>query len=438
MSRKIFFVIEREVRIRIRKRSFWLSTLLTPLFIVLIMLLPAAFMLWFSDKNDTLQVLILDEDKLLEQDIASTQQVAFRFVEGDYLSYSQDFRQEQKGKADILLHIPQQEPNKPTIVLTLLSRKAISLKEEEAILSQVKQRLETLRLLQSGIDRSLLEKAKVELAVNNLLLAEDGQTKQANTGVLFGIGLMLSFVIYFSVFIYGVQVMRGVMEEKGNRIAEVIIAMLSPMDMMLGKILGIGLVGLLQFFFWIILTLVFLQLGQFFLPTEWADALRSGSSTMTSIETTPAMEVLGTLADLDLGSLIAGFLFYYLSGYFLYSALFAAIGAAVDSETDAQQFTLPITMPLILAFVLGQAVLNQPDGSLALWLSMIPFTSPIIMVIRLPYGVPAGQLLLSMGIMLSTFLAITWLAGRIYRTGILLYGSKPSYRDLLKWMFNNR
>jgi ABC-2 type transport system permease protein len=264
------------------------------------------------------------------------------------------------------------------------------------------------------------------------------------------LGMFGAILIYFFIFLFGAQVMRGVIEEKTNRIVEVIVSSVRPFQLMMGKIVGVALVGLTQFVLWVVLTLGIVAVFQ----VSYADEIKAsqakemlmgnatgtsgGNSVDAAIESEDSEngigEVFSALRSVNYTLMIGGFLFYFLFGYLLYAALFAAIGSAVDNEADTQQFMLPITIPLIMSIVSAQYVINNPDGPAAFWLSIIPFTSPIVMMIRLPFGVPYMELLLSGVLLILGFLGTTWLAGKIYRTGILMYGKKVDYKELWKWV----
>jgi len=245
------------------------------------------------------------------------------------------------------------------------------------------------------------------------------------------IGFGAGFFVYIFTFLYAAQIMRGVIEEKTSRIVEVIVSSVKPTQLMLGKILGIAAVGLLQFLIWVVLTgAILTAVSTLGLLSPDAAELAANPAAASVIPS----EITGTLQSLNLPLLAGSFLFYFLGGYLLYGALFAAVGAAVDSETDTQQFMLPLTMPLVITFVLATQIIENPGGSVAFWLSMIPFSSPIAMMIRLPFGVPWPELAASMSLLVLGFLGTTWLAGRIYRIGILSYGKKVGYGDLWKWI----
>jgi ABC-2 type transport system permease protein len=293
---------------------------------------------------------------------------------------------------------------------------------------------------------SELKALKPEIDVLTISLDESGVEEESFAMLNMIIGFSGAILIYVFIFLYGVQVMRGVIEEKTNRIIEVIISSVKPFQLMLGKILGIALVGLTQFLLWVMLTSVIVGTAQAFL-TDSSKKIMTEQQRMEAFIPEDAdqapvgrdpenimAELNQNLELVNFPLLFFCFVFYFLGGYLLYGALFAAIGSAVDSEADTQQFMFPITVPLILAFVLAQSVIANPDGALAFWFSIIPLTSPIIMMVRIPFGVHYTEVLLSMGLLIATFVAFTWMAGRIYRTGILMYGKKTSYRELWKWL----
>ena len=303
------------------------------------------------------------------------------------------------------------------------------------------------RLAEAHIDSAVLANAQKPISVKGLEM-KDGKIKNAHVFASYGVGIACAFLIYLSLFLYGAQVMRGVIEEKVSRIVEVIISSVKPFQLMLGKIIGVGLVGLTQFVMWIVLSLVLstvagsLVAGGMKARTEQAAQVQhiaEQSAGTAKTHVAPPDNMMGSVMEevesIPVAYTVCCFLFYFLFGYLLYSALFAAVGSAVDSETETQQFMIPITLPLIFTFALSQSVIiNNPNSTFSVWLSMIPFTSPIAMMIRIPFGgVPAWQLALSMFLMILGFLFTTWVAGRIYRVGILMYGKKASYKELAKW-----
>ena len=305
---------------------------------------------------------------------------------------------------------------------------------------------------QFGIDKKDLESIKT----NIILQTENIQTGENASPLLSTfIGLFAGILIYFSIFMFGSQVMRGVIEEKTSRIVEIIVSSVRPFQLLVGKITGIGLVGLTQFLLWIVLTLAIIGIFQVSVSKNPADKPATSQQQFipqnntlfpentsapqaTDNNTNDSAQIFNavwkSIAAYDFVAIIALFFFYFLFGYLIYGGLFAAIGSAVDSEADTQQFMMPITIPLILSFIMAQSIIENPQGPIAFWLSIIPLTSPIVMMIRLPFGVPLPELLLSMGLLILGFLGVAWMAAKIYRTGILMYGKKISYRELWKWL----
>jgi ABC-2 type transport system permease protein len=280
-------------------------------------------------------------------------------------------------------------------------------------------------------------------------IGEDGKESKSYTEISMVLGMFSGILIYFFIFMFGAQVMRGVIEEKTNRIVEVIISSVKPFQLMMGKIIGVGMVGLTQFLLWVVLTFgIVTVVTSSFIPKNVKQSATEQiikQNKAYSPDQIPEQvisqnkeggvnEVMDALNSVDFPVMIGAFIFFFVFGYLLYAALFAAIGGAVDNEADTQQFMLPITVPLILAIVMAQYVIQDPDGAVSFWFSIIPFTSPVIMMIRIPFGVPIYEVILSMVLLLLGFLGTTWLAGKIYRTGILMYGKKVNYRELWKWL----
>lgn len=317
---------------------------------------------------------------------------------------------------------------------------------------QLNEALEKKLLLDNGINKttldSIADQSETGVTLKNLVADEQGEIKEANTGLAYGIGFGSGILIYLTMFIFGTMVMRGVAEEKVNRIAEVIVSSCKPFELMLGKIIGIAGVGLTQFLLWIGLMLLVSSSLSAFIPVESYQEFQSmqqGNPSLVSASSNPAaLKLLEAKASIMEGVnwvlILSCFLFYFLGGYLFYAALFAAIGSVINEDPqEAQQLMLPITMPIIFSFVILQSVLSNPGSDMAIWTSIIPFTSPIIMMGRIPFGVPSAvpywQLGLSMLSLIGGFILTTWFAGKIYRTGILLYGKKITWKEMLKWTF---
>jgi ABC-2 type transport system permease protein len=309
----------------------------------------------------------------------------------------------------------------------------------------VGKKLEEMKLLASGIQINQLESIKTKLNLTTTKIEKSGDFETKDNEVSMALGFIAGILIYIFIFLYGAQVMRGVIEEKTSRIVEVIISSVKPFELMMGKIIGIAAVGLTQFLLWIILSAVGTSMvGNFFIKDKQSvDQMEQTFKTnipqkaaFKEMPTDEKAEIMDSfLNQVNLPIMLFSFLFYFLGGYLLYGALFAAVGSAVDNEADTQQFMLPLTIPLILSFTLAQNVMTNPESSLAFWLSVFPLTSPVIMMVRIPFGVPYFDLILSMIMLVLGFIGATWVSAKIYRTGILMYGKKSSYKELWKWLF---
>ena len=427
---KILLIIKREYFSRVRKKSFLILTFLVPsLFIAMY---GAIFFIFKNGDNKIQKFIVLDESGSFEGKLHDKENVTFTFSNEEYSTLKKQVRDK---KETFLLYIPVDYAEKGNIEI-ISDKKAIFSNITE-IENQLANILQTERLLANGIDTALINQKKPHLSLITKQFTDDGE-QDANITATYAVGFASSFLIYLSLLIYGTQVMRGIIEEKTNRIIEVIISSVKPFQLMIGKILGIGAVGLTQFLMWIVLTTAISSFaGGFFsqdLSNKKENIINQDISQKQSVADDPAQEFLKAANTINFGYVMGTFVFYFLGGYLIYSALFAAVGSAVDNETETQQFMFPITLPLIFTFIVGMNVIvNNPDSSLSFWLSMIPLTSPIAMMIRVPFGVPGWELALSMFLLLAGFILTTWVASRIYRVGILMYGKKVSYKELIKW-----
>lgn len=410
-------------------------TFVGPLLMASMMILPAYLADW-SEATEK-HVAVLDETGWFLEKFKEQDNISFYYV----FDNLEKEKTEALAKGDLLLYIPKTELNIP-VNSQLFSVNQPGLNVTSYIKSVMKQIVENKKLLASGIDPEIIKSAKVKINLSTIRVEEGGIEKKSNTEVEVGLAIFAGILIYFFIFMFGVQVLKGVMEEKSNRIVEVIISSVKPFQLMLGKIVGIAFVGLTQFMLWILLTLVFVGIFQTGIMTDGGSASQLlGSKTelvqqmgADSHGIDPMVKVNEIIGGINLQVMILSFLFYFLGGYLLYASLFAAIGGAIDNETDSQQFMMPVSIPLIFSIALSGVIINQPDGTLAIWMSMIPFTSPITMMMRIPFGVPMWQLYTSMGLLIAGFIFTTWVAGKIYKTGILMYGQKISYAILWKWL----
>lgn len=454
---KIWLILRREYLTRVRKKSFLVISLLAPLLL-------AGATIAISKLNTAAgpdEVAVRDESGLhLAEHLTDTEDVRFVPARPGSLARAQEEFQKTRPKQAALLDIPAGFALDSSQGIQLLGNGNVPLKRRENIRKAVNKALGELRMARSGIKQADIDQMQARVDLTAIDLTQQGGRRN-DVGTTTAMAYVLSILVYMFIFIYGVQVMRGVSEEKSNRIMEVMISSVKPFQLMMGKILGIAGVVLTQFALWLALSwgittvLVPLLLKpdrpavSATTPLKKAQASAPAATTSAAIAA-PAREqgvgatpqpgqfsIWSVLAGLPIGSIIGGFLFYFLGGYLLYSALFAAIGSAVDDQTDAQQFMFPVTIPLILSYIVSINVIinGDPNGPLAFWLSMIPLTSPIAMVMRLPFGVPLWQLLLSGTLLVAGFVGATWVAARIYRVGILMYGKKVTYKELSKWMF---
>ncbi len=438
----ISLIIKREYLTRVRKKSFIIMTILGPLLMASLFIVPVLMSKYDSDKVSTIQV--IDESGLFKDKLLNSESMKFE-MDSVSLPIAKTIFNPEKYTA--ILYIPGNILNNSNSIM-LFSAKQANLNMVTTIEKTIQKEIETMKLKANGINQETLDQIKTKVQVNTRKLTDKGE-EESNAGLTTAVGMIGGLLIYMFIFLYGAQVMRGVIEEKTNRIVEVIISSVRPFQLMMGKIVGIALVGLTQFLLWIVLTFaissvvtkIFVDPNQLKeqmahkqtpLGTPLPDGIEDGA---TKVDGGGFSETLNALDSINFPLLIGAFLFYFLGGYLLYAALFAAIGAAVDGESDTQQFMLPITIPLILSFVVAQSILQNPESSVGFWFSMIPFTSPVVMMVRIPFGVAPWELALSMVMLILGFILTTWLAGRIYRTGILMYGKKVSWKELGKWLF---
>ncbi|NEN22448.1 ABC transporter permease [Cryomorpha ignava] len=446
---KTNLIIQREYLTRVRKKSFIIMTFLGPVFIAGLMSL--GIYLGMSDSS-VYNVLVVDNTPQISADSLSQPKSLFwkEFKETPQMKFQYTHDALTNAEFDssaYSLMLVMREDIVTFPEAELVFRKLPSVKARSYIKSQVEKVIENEKLKLNAIDKRVYDSIRTDVEILSVD-SEDGGTSYKQEQAMVGFGFAV--LIYFFIFLYGVQVMRGVMEEKSSRIVEVIISSVKPFQLMMGKIIGIALVGLTQFLLWVILTgIIFTVVSGLILPdaatmAEQVQATQVAAEQATSDPMNQA--VISDMAELFLFRInwplmLGMFLFYFLGGYLLYASLFAAVGAAVDNETDTQQFMMPITIPLIFGFIVAQFALTNPEGGAVFWFSQIPFTSPIVMMVRVAMGFDAGtvwQLALSMALLVAGFIGAVWMAGKIYRVGILMYGKKITYKELWKWMrFNS-
>jgi ABC-2 type transport system permease protein len=440
---KIGLIIKREYLTRVRNKTFILTTILMPLLIVAFI----AGAVYLSVKGkDELKIAVVDNNGFFKNNLKSGSDINFDFPSGvDTTNYLD------KGYSAILL-IPKFEGTQKTEYI-IRSKKSIGVITKESIEGKINEAIEDNMLQQAGVRRNELDSihAKSQFAESKLFLEHGNKAEESNQGLAYGIGYASGILIYITMLIYGMMLLRGVMEEKTNRIAEVIVSSVKPFELMMGKIIGIGAVGLTQFLMWIVLIIVLTSAAQAFVPHDVLEQVRTlqqnngampGGGMMQASESAQKIySVQHTLGTANWPLIICCFIFYFLGGYLFYAALFAAVGSVVEDVQNSQSLSLPVTMPIIFSFLIMSIVVYSPDTKLAVWASIIPFSSPIVMMARIAYGVPGTvpywQLIISILVLIAGFLFTTWLAGKIYRTGILMYGKKVTWKEMMKWAFRS-
>lgn len=445
---KTLIIIGREFSTRVRKKSFLVLTILVPILLAGFY----AFLMWMLLKSDTQdrKIAVVNQSALEkpfekinnntfdEVDTGITEASAPEFLKGkDYYA---------------ILWLPANVMDNPEIPIYSFSQVPMELKNE--IASQLQRKIEDIKraavISESQVPdlESKLAATKTPVLVRTLKVSEDtGVAKESSSEITSVIGLVAGMIIYFFIFMYASQVMKGVIEEKTNRIIEVLVSSVKPFQFLLGKIIGVAAVGLVQFMIWVVFALVLITAMQaFFLPNidmetlRNASAMTGGMSGVTGLEHLDAgqaeiiRKIAMTIEPVFILKFLGAFLFYFIGGYLLYASLFAAIGAAVDNETDSQQFLTPLSILLVIGLYIGFTAMKSPESPLVFWSSMIPFTSPIVMLVRIPFGVPTWEIITSMALLVGSFIFFTWLSGKIYRIGILMYGKKVTWKELYKWL----
>jgi len=428
--RKIILIIKREYFSRVKKKSFLVMTFLVPILIIGMYALIFALSMQGGDNIPAVEV--IDDSGIFNKGLENKKSATFRKSE---LSLAEAKQKVIKNEDAFVLYIPGNISNGGTI--EMFSQKKAGVSVINTIESQLNDQMRTKLLADAGIDVLMLDKIKPKLSVVSKELTLEGE-KDSSSGAAMAVGFAAAILIYMSLFIYGIQVMRGIIEEKTSRIVEVVISSVKPFQLMMGKIVGIGLVGLTQFLLWITLSIGLMTVASQVMFKGKMDQIKSEvpmNKQAAAVSTDgPGMDIIKAVQTVDWTYILPIFIIFFLGGYMLYSALFAAVGSAVESDTETQQFMLPITLPLLFTYIMSFSfIVNNPDSSLSFWLSIIPFTSPIAMMVRLPFGVPNWELALSIILLIAGFIFTTWVASRIYRVGILMYGKKVSFAELGKW-----
>ena len=447
---KIKLIIRREYTTRVRKRAFMIMTIIGPFLFAAFILVPA-WLAGLEDKEEKIIAVIEYSDQntpvpdsLRQFDvIADNNNLKFEYT--GYTTLDILKKTLEHSKYFGILHIPHNVIN--TGVVELYSKKEPSLGMEMHISKSLEQYIRNVKLRKLNIPVDVLNSVQSHVTIKSIKLEKGKYEEQGLKDLRRAVGYISGFMIYFFIFFFGAQLMRGVIEEKTSRIVEIIVSSVKPFQLMMGKIIGIGLVGLTQFAAWMILTFTIVSIAQETLLTKKVmDSGQIAPENIISAEPVTNEQkveedkiaqfegVLNKIKGIDFLVMIGAFMFYFIGGYILYGSLFAAIGAAVDSETDTQQFMLPVTIPLIISIFLMINTFMNPSGKIAVWGSIIPLTSPIVMMARIPFDVPVIEVAASGILLILTFLGTTWFAAKIYRTGILMYGKKVNYKEIWKWL----
>ncbi len=435
---RTLLVIKREYLSRVKKKSFLIMTIVGPILIAAVGILPAYFA---SLPEPDRTIMVVDKAELLQQEKGSTQ------VQLKYLGPPDQYSLEEakalfKETEDYaLLYIPDgDETGDPDFIaqnIGIYGKEEVGIQVKNYLENLVESKIQDAKLRTEGVDPSIIAQTRTNVSFKSFVLDEAGKEEESLVEGKMLVGMVFSFFMYFFIFIFGSQVMMGVMEEKGNRVVEVLVSSVKPFQLMMGKIIGVSLVGFTQFMIWVLLSSIIYSVFTGVFLADKMEALQlAAQSNQDAAEITQGgfNNALTFINSLNIPVLVGGFIFYFLGGFFLYAALFAAVGSAVENQTEAQPFMFPITMPIILSIIVALRVAQDPSGPMGFWFSIIPFTSPIVMVTRIPFGVPYWQLALSAVMLILGFLGTTWVASRIYRVGILMYGKKVNWAELWKWM----
>lgn len=450
--RNINTIIAREYLTRVKKKSFLLTTFLVPVLFAAMCILPSVIM--FMAKDTGKKMAVIDNSGIVMSYLADTDEVDYE----DFTGHSADSLKLQFDTygLDALVVISEIDPATKSLSVASYSFKPMSMTMKEGLQARIDDAVEDYRLAQYEISdlKQIMEDVKSDVTIATYTLGEAGEEKITSSEVYMIISMVLSIIIYMFIAMFSGMVMQSVIEEKASRVVEVLVSSVKATELMFGKIIGVACVALTQFFLWILLTVVLVGGVSAFvgLDTLMGDPAQQeqmmqmagsmGGVDMAQMADMAAQEeglgaIISTLRDINYGQLIFAFIVYFALGYLLYASFFAAIGSAVENEADTTQLQMPVTVPLLLAFFIALYAFNAPDSQLVWWGSMIPFTSPIVMLARIPFGVPMWELALSIALLAATFLACGWLSAKIYKIGILMFGKKTTFKDLWKWLKQN-
>ena len=426
-------IIKREYLTKVRNKSFILMTFLTPLIMIALFL----FVGYLSSiNNDTVRTIyVLDETDFLSESFKTNEQTIYNHLSEIDLETAKTLANQEDAYG--LLHIPNNSLETVSSSIRFYSEESPSLSFISSLESKIENKLSELKLQKEGVDLALIESSKTNVEINQETF-EGVKTSKVGSVMKLIFGCAAGYLLFMFIIIYGNMIMRSVIEEKTSRIIEVIISSVKPIQLMLGKIIGTSLAGITQVVTWIVLGAILLFAASAIFGVDLSQSPQQDmvNEALSNPESTDKIQmIINEFNTLPIGNLIVAFILFFIGGYLLYSSLYAAIGAAVDNETDTQQFMIPVLIPLILAIYVGMfTVIEDPHGTISTVFSFIPFTSPVVMLMRIPFGVPIWQQIVSLLILIATFIFTVWFAAKIYRVGILMYGKKPTYKELFKWL----
>ena len=448
--KNISIIFSREYLTRVKKKSFLLTTFLVPIFFAAMCILPSVIMLTAKDEGK--KIAIIDESGIVMPYLHDSEAVTYSDYSAEPVD-SMKIRYESLG-LDALVVISPIDSVERTVTAVSYSSKPLSLELKEKIGSCASEAVEDYRIAQYNMGdlKQIMNDVKADVTVSTYTVAESGEEKITSSEVYMVISMVLSIIIYMFIALFSGMVMQSVIEEKSSRVVEVLVSSVKATELMFGKIIGVACVALTQFFLWILLTLILV--GGFSAFVGFDSLMGDPAQTEQMMEMTAQMggvdvqemmdsamadesglgAVLNTLGNINWAQMVLAFVVYFALGYLLYASLFAAIGSAVENEADTNQLQMPVTIPLLIAFFISMYAFNAPDSAVVWWGSMIPFTSPIVMLARIPFGVPGWELALSIALLVGTFVACGWASAKIYKIGILMFGKKTTFKDLWKWL----
>ena len=440
-------IISREYLNKVKKKSFLITTFLVPILFAALCILPTLIML--GTKESSKNIAVIDDSGIVAPLLEDSETATYTVLEGQA---PEEVKLSLASLGyDALLVVSDLDESQKNVSADVYSNKPLGMDLNENINGKINSAVEAYRIEQSGIDnlKDIMKDVKANVKLHSYTLDEEGKEKISESGVYMIVSMILGMIIYMFIALFGGMVMSSVIEEKASRVVEVLVSSVKATELMFGKIIGVALVALTQFFLWIVLTFAIVGIvgavsGQKLLgdsnPTELVQTMGGVSAdqaeavTAALSDSTETNVILSTIGNLPFGKIILCFVLFFVFGYMLYASLFAAIGSAVENEGDTQQLQIPVTIPLLLGFFIAIYAFKAPDSALVFWGSMIPFTSPIVMLARLPFGVPGWEIAVSIILLIATFAVCAWLSAKIYKVGILMFGKKSTWKDLWKWL----